>query len=55
MVVFLHYPAEVFPSECIVYVHDRNDGYGGVFMACQSTLICEMLHPDANVEVCSYM
>ena len=43
--------AEVFPSEYNVYRHDRNDGYGGVFIACQSSLICEMLNLDTNVEV----
>ena len=38
--------AEVFPSEYIVYRRDRNDGYGGVFIACQSSLISEMLNLD---------
>ena len=37
--------AEVFPSEYIVY------RYGGMFIACQSTLTCEMLSLNTKVEV----
>ena len=43
--------AEIFPSEYTIYRRDRSDGYGGVFLACQNTLISEMLILDVSVEV----
>ena len=33
--------AEIFPTGYSIYRRDRSDGYGGVFVACQDTLICE--------------
>ena len=44
------------PTGYSIYRCDRSDGYGGVFVACQDTLvICERLTIDINVEmvVCS--
>ena len=30
--------AEIFPPDYTIYRHDREDGYGGVFLACHNTL-----------------
>ena len=35
----------------LIYRCDRSDGYGGVLVACQSTLTCEQLTFDTNVEI----
>ena len=43
--------AEIFPTGYLIYRRDRNDGYGGVFVACQNTLTCEQLTFDTDVEI----
>ena len=43
--------AEIFPTGYSIYRRGRSDGYGGVFVACQDTFICERLIVDINVEM----
>ena len=40
----------MFPADLKIYRHDRPDGYGGVFIGCQETLISEELIHEENVE-----
>ena len=41
--------AEVFPNDLKIYRRDRLNGYGGVFIACQETLINKELVHEENL------
>ena len=43
--------SEVFPAGFTVYRKDRSDGYGGVFIACQNSLVSEEINLNTNAEV----
>jgi len=43
---------EMFPLKYVVYCRDRDDGYGGIFLACCNTLATHEVNlSDANCEV----
>ena len=42
---------EIFPSTYSIYRHDRADGYGGVFVACKSTIISEEISLSTSCEI----
>ena len=48
--------AEIFPNNLKIYRRDRSDGYGGVFVACQETLITDEVVHKVNVEavICTH-
>ena len=44
--------SELFPSGYVVYRQDREDGYGGVFIACQESLSsCSLEIPNNCCEI----
>ena len=42
---------EIFISDYTVYRHDREDGYGGVFLACHSSLISHEISCNNTQEI----
>jgi len=42
---------EIFSSTYSTYRHDRADGYGGVFVACKSTIISEKISLSTLCEI----
>jgi len=47
--------SELFPSNYVVYRRDRDDGYGGVFLACHHTLSTNevtLIDPNCELVVC---
>jgi len=42
---------EIFSSTYSIYRHDRADGYGGVFVACKSTIISEEISLSTLCEI----
>ena len=45
------YSSELFPTNYILNRKDRDDGYGGVFLACRDALPCEPVHINSRCEI----
>ena len=43
--------SEIFPPGYNIFRHDREDGYGGVFIACHNTLICHEVSYSGNHDI----